>query len=54
MVFKGEGGRGGLEWEFQVSRYKLLNIEWIKKKKKRVLLLLLYHRELYSISSNKP
>lgn len=33
MIFKEEGGGGEvLEWKFQVSRYKLLNIEWILKK----------------------
>ena len=24
-------GRGGIDWEFGVSRYKLLYIEWINK-----------------------
>ena len=30
MVAKGRVGRGGIEWEFEVSRFKLLHIEWIK------------------------
>ena len=28
----GGGGRGGMEWEFGVSKCKLLHIEWIKNK----------------------
>ena len=32
MVAKGERGRGGMEWEFGVSRYKLLYIEWVNNK----------------------
>ena len=31
MVAKGRGG-GGLDWEFGVSRCKLLYIEWINNK----------------------
>ena len=29
MVAKGEGGKSGMDWEFGVSRYKLLHLEWI-------------------------
>ena len=29
VVAKGEGGRGGVDWEFGTSRCKLLNIGWI-------------------------
>ena len=32
MVAKGLGGRGGKDWEFGVSRGKLLNIGWINNK----------------------
>ena len=32
MVAKGEGGEGEMEWEFGVSRCKLLYIEWINNK----------------------
>ena len=32
MVTKGEGGGGGMEWEFGISRCKLLYIEWINNK----------------------
>ena len=32
VVAKGEGGGGGMEWEFGVSRCKLLYIEWINNK----------------------
>ena len=32
VVAKGEGGEGGMEWEFGVSRCKLLYIEWINNK----------------------
>ena len=31
MVAKGGGGRRGLNWEFGISKYKLLHIEWINK-----------------------
>ena len=31
-VAKGEGSRAGIDWEFGVSRYKLLYIEWIINK----------------------
>ena len=40
MVAKGEGVRGGMEWEFGVSRCKLLYREWINK-------VLLYSTEHY-------
>ena len=32
MVAKGEGGGGGIDWEFGVSRCKLLYIGWINNK----------------------
>ena len=32
MVAKGEWGGGGMDWEFGVSRCKLLHIEWINNK----------------------
>ena len=32
MVAKGVGAWGRMEWEFGVSRYKLLNIGWINNK----------------------
>ena len=32
MVVKDEGRRGGMDWEFRVSRCKLLYIEWINNK----------------------
>ena len=32
MVAKWEGGRGRKEWEFGISRCKLLYIEWINNK----------------------
>ena len=32
VVAKGGGGRGGKEWEFGISRGKLLYIGWIKNK----------------------
>ena len=35
MVAKGEEGGGGVDWEFGISRCKLLYIEWINN---RVLL----------------
>ena len=39
MVTKGEKGSGGMEWEFGVSRCKLLYIDWIDNK------VLLYNTE---------
>ena len=32
VVAKGEGGGGGMDWEFGVSRCTLLYIEWINNK----------------------
>ena len=32
LVAKGEGGKGGKEWEFGASRSKLLYIGWISNK----------------------
>ena len=32
MVAKGKGGGGGMEWEFEVSRCKLVYVEWINNK----------------------
>ena len=40
-----EGDRG-MDWDFGVGRWKLLQLEWINKK--------VLHRELYSISCDKP
>ena len=31
VVAKGEGGGGGMDWEFGISRHKLLYIKWINK-----------------------
>ena len=32
VVTKGEGSLRGLNWEFEISRCKLICIEWINKK----------------------
>ena len=32
VVAKGEGIGGGMEWQFRISRCKLLYIEWINNK----------------------
>ena len=32
MVAKGDGGGGGKDWEFGVSRCKLVHIGWINNK----------------------
>ena len=32
VVAKGKGGRGGNDWEFGISRCKLLHLEWINNK----------------------
>ena len=32
VVAKTAGGRGGMDWEFGISRCKLLYTEWIKNK----------------------
>ena len=32
VVAKGDGGGGGKDWEFEISRCKLLFIEWINNK----------------------
>ena len=32
MVAKGEEGREGIDWEFEVSQCKLLYIDWINNK----------------------
>ena len=39
---------GGTDWEFGISRWKLLYREWMNSK------VLPYNRELYSISCDKP
>ena len=31
MVAKGEGGDRGMDWEFEVGRYKLFDLERINK-----------------------
>ena len=41
VVAKGERDEGGIDWEFGISRYKLLYIEWINNK------VLLYSTENY-------
>ena len=41
VVAKGEGGRRGLDWEFGISRWKLVYIEWVNNK------VLLYSTENY-------
>ena len=46
---KGKGDGGGINWEFGISRYKLLLHKIDKQQGPTV-----YHRELYSISCNKP
>ena len=43
-----QGRGGGMEWEFGVSRYKLLYREWITTR------CYIYPRELYTISCDKP
>ena len=32
VAAKGEGGRRGLDWEFGISRWKLVYIEWVNNK----------------------
>jgi len=32
VVPKGEGDRGGVDWEFGISRCKLLHVGWITKR----------------------
>ena len=32
MLPRGRGGEGGMEWEFGISRCKLLYIDWINNK----------------------
>jgi len=32
VVFKEEGRGSGMDWEFGVSRFKLLYLEWINNK----------------------
>ena len=32
MVAKGEGGGGGMDWEFGISRCKVLYTEWMNNK----------------------
>ena len=49
VVVKGDGVNGGrMAWEVGFSRCKLLYTEWINNKVQ------LQHRELYSISYDKP
>ena len=51
LVVAKEGGvRGGLDWEFGISRCKLLHKEYRVDKQEPVV----EHRELYLISCNKP
>ena len=46
VVAKGEGFGRGTEWQFEVSRCKLLNIEWINN---RVLLYSTGHSIQYPV-----
>lgn len=46
---QGGGGWRGKDWEFGISRYKLLHREWINNKKRHTV-----YEEIYSISYNKP
>ena len=32
VVARGEGSGDGMKWEFGISRYRVLHIEWINKK----------------------
>ena len=32
MVAKGRGGGGGMDWEFEVGKCKLLHLEWVNNK----------------------
>ena len=32
VVARGEGFGGGMDWEFGISRYKLVHIEWTNNK----------------------
>ena len=48
VVSKGESGRGKKDWEFEISRCRLLYIGWINNKD------LLYSTGNYSISCHKP
>ena len=29
---KGEGRKGGVDWEFGISKFKILHVEWINNK----------------------
>ena len=49
MVAEGEGADRGFDWEFCISRYKLVYIEWINNK----VLLYSTEKELKSISCDK-
>ena len=42
-------GRGGMEWEFGIGRYKLSHLEWLNHK-----ILLYITRNYYPISWDKP
>ena len=44
-----EGGRGGMDWEFDISRSKLLYTDWKSSK-----IFPVQKRKLCSISCNKP
>jgi len=48
VIAEGESGGGGMDWEFGISRCKLLYIGWITAMSYCV------HKELYSISCDKP
>ena len=41
------GGRSGMDWEFEVNRFKLLPLEWISNE-----ILTEYHWELYLVTND--
>ena len=49
LIAKGEASGGRDYWKFEVDRYKLLYIGWIKQQGSTV-----QHREQYLLSCDKP
>ena len=49
LVAKGKGDGGGMDWEFGVSRWQTIIHRMDKQQGPTV-----WHRELYSISCDKP
>ena len=47
VVAKGKGGESAIDWEFEISRCKLLHLEWIDNK------VLLYSTGSYSRSPGR-